>query len=184
MHWSHGHLVKKAVELALVLRRQRIAFTEAGNGIQQEALGGPVSMFEIFSQNLDKMFHAVPELARVGVLDCELVTNIEETTESIRRAMKEAELMAGVTVDRVYAGIAGAHIDARTSLGIVAVGDDEIAPGQHIGRILPERRGARGAPVKLVPIGRQHEPVARMGLVGEQDQTHGNVESFTCRKRG
>jgi cell division protein FtsA len=54
------------------------------------------------------------------------VTNIEETTESVRAAMKEAELMAGVHVDRVYVGIGGNHIEARGSLGIVAVGNDEI----------------------------------------------------------
>ena len=58
----------------------------------------------------------------------EVVTHIEETTETIRRALKEAELMAGVRVDRVYAGISGEHIEARSSRGVVAVGGDEILP--------------------------------------------------------
>ena len=55
-----------------------------------------------------------------------LVTNLEATTETIKQAMREAELMAGVTVDRVFAGIAGDHIEARHSMGVVAVAGDEI----------------------------------------------------------
>jgi cell division protein FtsA len=42
--------------------------------------------------------------------------------------MKEAELIAGATVDRVYAGIAGEHIEAFSSTGVVAVGGDEVLP--------------------------------------------------------
>jgi cell division protein FtsA len=56
----------------------------------------------------------------------EVVTDIEGTTESVRAAMKEAELMAGVTVDRVFVGVAGEYIHARTSAGVVAVGGEEI----------------------------------------------------------
>jgi len=67
--------------------------------------------------------------SRTSGMRGELVTHIEETTESIRKAMREAELMAGVSVDRVYAGIAGEHVEARTSMGVVAVGGDEIGPG-------------------------------------------------------
>ncbi|HEX2094377.1 MAG TPA: cell division protein FtsA [Longimicrobiaceae bacterium] len=67
--------------------------------------------------------------ARTGGIRREVVTDIEATTESIRKAVKEAELMAGVTVDRLYTGIAGEHIHARVSHGVVAVGRQEIAPG-------------------------------------------------------
>jgi cell division protein FtsA len=56
----------------------------------------------------------------------EIVTDLEETTTAIREAMKEAELMAGVTLDRVYAGVAGEHIHAKMSTGVVAVGRNEI----------------------------------------------------------
>ncbi|HEX6694977.1 MAG TPA: cell division protein FtsA [Longimicrobiales bacterium] len=63
---------------------------------------------------------------RTGGMRREVVTDIEGTTESVRAAMKEAELMAGVTVDRVYTGVAGEYIHARTSTGVVAVGGDEI----------------------------------------------------------
>jgi cell division protein FtsA len=64
--------------------------------------------------------------ARTGGMRREVVTHIEETTESVRQALKEAELMAGVTVDRVYAGIGGDHIEARSSVGVVAVQGEEI----------------------------------------------------------
>lgn len=59
----------------------------------------------------------------------EVVTDIEETTESVRAAMKEAELMAGVSLDRVFVGVAGEHIHAKTSTGVVAVGRNEIDAG-------------------------------------------------------
>jgi cell division protein FtsA len=67
--------------------------------------------------------------ARTSGMRGERVTHIEETTETIRNAMKEAELMAGVSVDRLYVGISGEHVEARSSMGVVAVGDDEITPG-------------------------------------------------------
>ncbi|MDH5477682.1 MAG: cell division protein FtsA, partial [Nitrospinota bacterium] len=39
-----------------------------------------------------------------------VVVNIDATVDSIKRAVEEAELMAGVEVDAVYVGMAGAHI--------------------------------------------------------------------------
>jgi cell division protein FtsA len=64
--------------------------------------------------------------ARTVGMRREVVTDIEGTTESVRTAMKEAELMAGVHVERVYTGVAGEYIHARNSTGVVAVGGDEI----------------------------------------------------------
>ena len=66
--------------------------------------------------------------ARTGGIRREVVTDLEGTTDSVRRAMKEAELMAGARADRVFVGIAGEHIAARTSTGVVAVGGGEIGP--------------------------------------------------------
>ncbi len=64
--------------------------------------------------------------AKTSGMRREVVTHIEETTESVKRAIKEAELMAGATVDRVYAGISGEHIQAFSSSGVVAVGGEEV----------------------------------------------------------
>ncbi|MBI4520578.1 MAG: cell division protein FtsA [Gemmatimonadetes bacterium] len=64
--------------------------------------------------------------ARTSGIRREIVSDLEETTQAVRNVMKEAELMAGVTVDRVYAGIAGDHVCTRSSLGVVALQDEEI----------------------------------------------------------
>ena len=63
---------------------------------------------------------------RTSGLRGDTVTNIEEMTESVRTSLKEAELMAGVAVDRVYAGIGGDHVRATSSMGVVAVSEDDI----------------------------------------------------------
>jgi cell division protein FtsA len=65
--------------------------------------------------------------ARTGGMRREVVTDIEGTTESVRTAVKEAELMAGASIERVFTGVAGEHIHARTSNGVVAVSGDEIS---------------------------------------------------------
>jgi cell division protein FtsA len=64
--------------------------------------------------------------ARTTGIRREVVTDLEATTDSIRRAVKEAELMAGVTLERLFTGIAGEHIHGRASTGVVAVGGKEI----------------------------------------------------------
>ena len=64
--------------------------------------------------------------ARTAGMRREIVTDIEETTESVRKALKEAELMAGAPAERIFAGIAGQHIEAKTSTGVVAISGDEI----------------------------------------------------------
>jgi cell division protein FtsA len=64
--------------------------------------------------------------ARTGGLRGDMVTNIEEMTDSVRSSLKEAELMAGVTVDRVYAGIGGDHVRASSSMGVVAISQDDV----------------------------------------------------------
>jgi cell division protein FtsA len=55
-----------------------------------------------------------------------VVINIESTVASIKRAIEEAELMAGCEISSVYAGVAGGHIRGFNSHGIVAVKDREV----------------------------------------------------------
>lgn len=55
-----------------------------------------------------------------------VVINIEATVNSIKRAIEEAELMAGCEISHVYAGIAGGHIKGFNSHGIVAVKEKEV----------------------------------------------------------
>ena len=55
-----------------------------------------------------------------------VVTHIDNTVSSIKRAVEEAELMAGCEISNVYAGIAGGHIQGFNSHGIVAVKNGEV----------------------------------------------------------
>ncbi|GAC1515401.1 MAG: cell division protein FtsA [Gemmatimonadaceae bacterium] len=64
--------------------------------------------------------------ARTAGMRRGVVSDIEETTRSLRKAMEDAERMAGAEVSEVYAGIAGEHVQAMTSKGIVAVSGEEI----------------------------------------------------------
>ena len=65
--------------------------------------------------------------ARTTGLRRGIVSDIEETTRSIKKAVEDAERMAGVQIESIYAGIAGEHVRAMTSKGIVAVNGDEIS---------------------------------------------------------
>jgi len=56
-----------------------------------------------------------------------VVVNIDATVESIRKAVEEAELMAGCEVNDVFAGIAGGHIRGFNSHGIVAIKGREVS---------------------------------------------------------
>ena len=55
-----------------------------------------------------------------------VVINIESTVAAIQEAVNEAELMSGVQIQSVYAGIAGSHIKSMNSHGIVAIRDGEV----------------------------------------------------------
>ncbi|MFQ5586628.1 MAG: cell division protein FtsA [Thermodesulfobacteriota bacterium] len=56
-----------------------------------------------------------------------VVINIESTVQAIKKAVEEAELMAGCEISTVYAGIAGGHIKAFNSHGVIAVKEKEIS---------------------------------------------------------
>jgi cell division protein FtsA len=77
-----------------------------------------------------------------------MVRDIEETTRSIAAAMHDAERMAGVKVAAVTCGIAGEHVAARPSTGVVAVAGDEISAAD-VARVNEVARA--------VSLGRDHE---------------------------
>ena len=68
-----------------------------------------------------------------------VVVNIESTVESIKKAVEEAELMAGCEISSVYAGIAGGHITGFNSRGIVAIKGPEITQGD-VDRVIDAAR--------------------------------------------
>jgi cell division protein FtsA len=50
-----------------------------------------------------------------------VVVNLEATTEAIRQAVEEAELMSGVQIDSAYVGIGGVQVKGHNSRGVIAV---------------------------------------------------------------
>jgi cell division protein FtsA len=55
-----------------------------------------------------------------------MVVNVEETIGSIKRAVEEAEMMAGCEIRSVYTGIAGSHIQSVNSQGVIALKHREV----------------------------------------------------------
>lgn len=68
-----------------------------------------------------------------------VVVNLESTVQSIRRAVEEAELMAGCQITSVFAGIAGGHIRSLNSHGIVAIKEKEVTQ-YDIDRVIDSAR--------------------------------------------
>ncbi len=65
-------------------------------------------------------------LARTSGVKLGKVRDIDETTRSIVRAMRDAERMAGVQIPTVYCGIAGEHVRTQLTTGLASVAAEEI----------------------------------------------------------
>lgn len=57
-----------------------------------------------------------------------VVVNMDSTVNSIKKAVEEAELMAGLKIDSCLAGVGGGHIKSFNSNGVVAIKDKEVRP--------------------------------------------------------
>ncbi len=68
-----------------------------------------------------------------------VVVNIESTVDSIKKAVEEAETMAGCEISSVYAGIAGGHITGFNSYGLIALKGDEITQAD-VDRVIESAR--------------------------------------------
>jgi cell division protein FtsA len=77
-----------------------------------------------------------------------VVVNIDNTVESIRKAVEEAELMSDCEIDSVFTGIAGSHIEGLNSHGIVAVKGKEV-DGDDV------RRAVEAARAMAIPLDRE-----------------------------
>lgn len=55
-----------------------------------------------------------------------VVVDIAKTIHSIKRAVQEAELMAGIKVESAYIGISGAHISSLNSQGVVPIKQGDV----------------------------------------------------------
>jgi len=56
-----------------------------------------------------------------------VVVDIEETVESIKKAVEEAERMADVRIHSVYVGIAGGHIQGHSGHGVILIKGNEVS---------------------------------------------------------
>jgi cell division protein FtsA len=66
------------------------------------------------------------EIIGVGVADSRgirrgVVVNLDAAVESIKKALEEAELTAGIEIESVHLGLSGAHMNGLNSRGVVAV---------------------------------------------------------------
>ena len=84
-----------------------------------------------------------------------VVVDVARTIQSIKSAVKEAEIMAGFAIESACIGISGAHIQSRNSMGMVPIAHRQVraadiarviesakaiqlAPGQQILHVLPQ----------------------------------------------
>jgi len=92
-----------------------------------------------------------------------VVINIENTVNSIKEAVEEAETMAGCEISSVYAGIAGGHIKGFNSHGVIALKEKEVTK-RDIERVI------EAASAVAIPMDREviHTLVQEY-IVDEQD---------------
>ena len=92
-----------------------------------------------------------------------VVINIESTVQSIKKAVEEAELMAGCHITSAFAGIAGGHIKGINSIGVIAVKNKEIGPADV-------QRAKDAASAVAIPMDREVIHVLNQEfLVDDQD---------------
>ena len=68
-----------------------------------------------------------------------VVINIDNTVNSIKEAIEEAETMAGCEISSVYAGIAGGHIKGFNSHGVIGLKEKEVTK-KDIDRVIEAAR--------------------------------------------
>jgi len=93
-----------------------------------------------------------------------VVVNIDQTVQSIRKAVEEAELMAGCEIKSVYAGIAGSHIKGVNSHGVIAVkGGGEVT--QHdVDRVLDAAKAV------AIPMDREVIHILPQGYIVDEQR--------------
>jgi len=64
-----------------------------------------------------------------------MVIDVESTVNAIRKAVKEAELMAGCQIDEALIGVAGSHIKCHSSNGVIKINSGEITE-DHVNQVI------------------------------------------------
>jgi cell division protein FtsA len=68
-----------------------------------------------------------------------VVVHIDQTVNSIKRAVRDAELMAGCEISSVFVGIAGTHVVSMNSHGVIAIKSREVTQND-VDRVLDAAR--------------------------------------------
>lgn len=71
-----------------------------------------------------------------------VVVNVADTIDAIRRAIHEAELMAGCTVNAVYVGVSGAHLRSFNNRGVASVQGGEVGE-EDVERVIENARAVQ-----------------------------------------
>ena len=77
-----------------------------------------------------------------------VVVDIAKTVHSIKSAVKEAELMAGFSIESAYVGISGAHIESINSHGVVPIAKQRVRESDIDNAL---------AAAKAIPIAEGHQ---------------------------
>ena len=96
------------------------------------------------------------EVIGIGTADSKglrkgVVVNLDITSDAIKKAQEEAELMAGVAINSAFVGISGAHIKSFNSRGVIAVSgkNREITP-DDIRRVVEQAKAVSIPPDREV----------------------------------
>ncbi len=122
-------------------------------------------------QNLDVVGLGVAESKgiRRGV-----VVSLEAAVGSIKKAIEEAELMAGVEIDSVYLGLSGPHVKGFNSRGVVAVaGKNREISHEDV------RRAIDAAKAVALPSGREILHVLPQDFVVDEQDGIGDPVGMT-----
>jgi len=87
---------------------------------------GTSKVTAVVAEMVDRVGHDGLEIVGLGVAESRgikrgVVVNLELAVESIKKAIEEAELMAGIEIDTVHLGLSGPHIKGFNSRGVIAV---------------------------------------------------------------
>jgi cell division protein FtsA len=103
-----------------------------------------------------------------------VVVNLEAAVESIKKAIEEAELMAGIEIDVVHLALSGPHIKGFNSRGVVAVaGKNREVTRDDV------RRAIDAAKAVALPTGREILHVLPQDFVVDEQDGVGAPEGMT-----
>lgn len=73
-----------------------------------------------------------------------VVVNVDQTVDALKSAVEEAELMAGVSVEEAFVGVAGGHVKGFNSRGVIAIaGREREVAREDVERVIESARAVQ-----------------------------------------